>query len=267
MLIQEEKLRHWIDHFYGYGSWTAPIWFVAFEEGGGDTPEDVADRINYFHSKHPEPTSTLCDVRKMYQQIRMKLDGPKADVYSNRFEYRFDANAVQHGLWKNLIGFVHGYHGETPDLLAYQQNRFASGASKEALINLFPLPSPHNHAWYYSWLELPGLSFIKSRDAYQQMIYHDRMNTILTRMEEYKPSVVLMYGMQHINLLKESVVTKFPESKFKLVKATPRIIPQHHVADIDNTKLIITTQIPALRHGRVETGHDWNEFGKRLSAS
>lgn len=59
MLIEEEALRHWIENFYGYGSWDARFWFVAYEEGGGELPEDVADRINYFLAHHPESEGTL----------------------------------------------------------------------------------------------------------------------------------------------------------------------------------------------------------------
>ena len=51
---------------------------------------------------------------------------------------------------------------------------------------------------------------------------------------------------------------------FALNKALPQQIPQHHRADFNGTTLIITTQIPALRHGRVETGFDWEVFGRRL---
>ena len=41
MLIEANALKHWMDHFYGYGSWRAKIWFVSHEEGGGDLPEDI----------------------------------------------------------------------------------------------------------------------------------------------------------------------------------------------------------------------------------
>ncbi|MBC7826524.1 MAG: hypothetical protein H7122_02170, partial [Chitinophagaceae bacterium] len=52
MLIKEEALRHWIDHFYGYGSWHARFWFIGHEEGGGEMPEEVADKLNYFHKAY-----------------------------------------------------------------------------------------------------------------------------------------------------------------------------------------------------------------------
>ena len=192
----------------------------------------------------------------------------KVNLFANRYEYRFDSGAVQHGVWKNLIAFVHGYRNEqVPDLLAYQKQAFASSsAQNEALIPLYPLPSPHNHAWYYSWLDLPQLGFLKSRALYQEHLYQRRMNSILSNITTHKPEVVLMYGMDNINALKKSVQEFFQSAKFKMVKATKRQIPQHHRADLDETTLLITTQIPALRHNRIETGFDWEEFGKRVKS-
>ena len=76
----------------------------------------------------------------------------------------------------------------------------------------------------------------------------------------------MMYGMENINILKESVQGFFPEVKFKMVKAIKRQIPQHHRADIRGTVLLITTQVPALRHNRIETGFEWEAFGKIVKA-
>lgn len=267
MLIDTKELNHWINHFYGYGSWHARIWFVAFEDGGGDLPEEVAEKLSYFyhaHAQHAEPT--LCDIRALYRNCSFRWDGPKADIYANLFEYRFGNNAIVSGVWKNLIAFVQGYKdAELPDMLNYQKHSLASLSTKnEALIKLFPLPSPHHHAWYYSWLDLPQFPFLKSRTLYQEHVYTDRIRALLDNMKAFRPEVVLLYGMNNINLLKTSVQESFPGVVFKTVKAIKQKIPQHHRADINGTVLLITTQIPALRHNRVETGFDWEAFGKKV---
>ena len=88
------------------------------------------------------------------------------------------------------------------------------------------------------------------------------MHTILENIKMYKPEVVLMYSMDNINALKKSVGEFFPTTNFKMGKAIKRQIPQHHRADLDGTIVLITTQVPALKHNRVETGFDWYEFGK-----
>lgn len=267
MGIDDKNLQHWIDHFYGYGSWQARIWFISYEEGGGELPEEVAEKFNYFFKAHASATvGTLCDIRELYRHVTVNEDDTKADLFSNRYEYRFGTKAIQNSIWKNLIAFVHGFEKKKlRDRLGYQKHKLAlSSSQSEALITLYPLPSPHNHAWYYSWLNLPQHSFLKSRARYQEQVYQSRIHTILSNIRTNKPELVLMYGMDSINTLKESVSEFFPDAKFSLVKAIPQQIPQHHRADLNGTILIITTQIPALRHNRIETGFDWEEFGKRV---
>jgi hypothetical protein len=266
MSIDEKNLQHWIDHFYGYGSWHARFWFIGYEEGGGELPEEVAEKFNYFYKAQPTTNGTLCDIRELYRHVTVNEDDPKAALFTNRYEYRFGSSAIQNSIWKNLIAFEHGYRNtKLPDLLAYQKQNFAlSSAQSEALITLYPLPSPHNHAWYYSWLNLPQHSFLKSRARYQEQVYQSRIQTILSNIKNNKPELVLMYGMDSINTLKKSVSEFFPEAKFTQVKAILQQIPQYHRADFNGTILIITTQIPVLRHNRIETGFDWEEFGKRV---
>jgi hypothetical protein len=268
MIIQEKPLKHWVDNFYGYGSWKAKFWFIAHEESGGDLPEEEAEKFNHFYNVNPSGNNSLCDIRDLYRQVAARLAGPRAGLFTNFYDYRFGPNAVQHGLWKNLIAFAHGYKTkELPDLLEYQRTAFLSpSAHNEALIPLYPLPT-HNHAWYYSWLDLPQFPFLKSRSAFQEYVYLRRTQDILRNINTYRPEVVLLYGMDNINTLKESVQEFIPAVKFKMVKAIKQKIPQHHRADFNGTTLLITTQIPALRHNRIETGFDWQEFGKIVSAS
>jgi hypothetical protein len=267
MLIDQKHIAHWIRNFYGYGSWEAKFWFVGYDEPGGDLPEEVAEKLKYFFETHPEGrANSLCDIREVYKQVVYRDDGPKADVFTTQHEYRFGPKAIQSGIWKNLIAFVHGFNKtKQPDPLGYQKRSIALPKSKsEALIPLYPLPAPHNHSWYYSWIEAPEFPFLKSRNQYEAHVYQDRITTLLGKIGEYRPEVVLMYGMNNINSLKQSIQEFFPDVSFKSVKATKLEIPQHHRANIGNTKLIVTTQIPALRHNRVETGFDWDIFGKMI---
>jgi hypothetical protein len=260
MLIEDKALKYWIDNFYGYGSWQARFWFVCYEESGGDVPEEVAERLNYFYNLQ---APGLCDIRELYRHVTFRGDGLRAEKLANLHNYRFGSHATLHGLWKNLIAFIHGYQNENlPDLLMYQKNSFALLLPpNEALIPLYPLPA-HDHAWYYAWLNLPQFPFLKSRALYQDYLYTGRLHAILRNISACKPEVVLMYGMDNINLLKKSVQEFFPTAKFKMVKAIKQKIPQHHRADFNGTTLLITTQIPALRHNRIETGFDWYAMGK-----
>src|SRR3712207_8323721 len=57
------------------GSWRAKTWFIAYEEGGGDLPEEVADKINYFVGAHPSfAPDALCDIRALYKHVRARSE-------------------------------------------------------------------------------------------------------------------------------------------------------------------------------------------------
>ena len=267
MLIEDKALKYWIDNFYGYGSWHARFWFVGYEESGADTPEEVADRLNYFYKLQRFNSPGLCDIRELYRHVAFRVEGPRADKFTNLYDYRFGSHATLHGLWKNLIAFVHGYQDESlPDLITYQKNSFASPSpANEAMIPLYPLPA-HDHAWYYAWLDFPQFPFLKRRSLYEDYVYPFRIRTILENISKYKPEVVLMYGMENINSLKKSVEKFFHVPSFKMVRGRKRQTPQYHRIVINETLLLITTQIPALKHRRIETGFDWCEFGKLVKA-
>lgn len=269
LAIDERKLNKWIHHFYGYGSWSAPFWFIGYDETGGDVPEEVADKINYFHRAHPDKQPALCDVRELYENVSIYEEGTKGEKFKNRFEYRFGPEAVQHGVWKNLIAFMHGYRRKkVPDLLDYQKSRFLSpDAADAALISLYPLPSPHGHAWYYAWLDMPSMPFLKTRSAYETLVYPHRMRTLMEMMAKHQPELVLMFGMNNINHLKATVQAHHSTARFTQVKSVHRVTPQYHRAALAGTQLLMTTQIPSLRHNRVETGFDWKEFGRTVNAS
>ncbi|HEU5289400.1 MAG TPA: hypothetical protein VFU05_02080 [Cyclobacteriaceae bacterium] len=268
MLIRAETLQHWINHFYGYGSWNAPFWFVGYEESGGDLPEEVAEKLNYFYKVHaPVTEPTLCDIRELYREVVFRIEGPRAKKFANFHDHRFGPDAVLHGFWKNLIAFKHSFQNKKlPDPLTYQQEKFASSSSQEALIQLYPLPA-HSHAWYYGWLDLPQFPFLKSRASYQQHVYQQRVSGIFNQMKSHKPELVLMFGMDNIINLKSSALEFFPSAKFKTMKAVKQVTPQYHVANCGGTILLITTQIPGLHHNRPGTGFDWEQFGKSVRSS
>ena len=269
MLIKEEKLAHWIDNFYGYGTWDSRVWFVAYEEDGGEVPGDVADRVDFFSSSNQISAPTLCDIREVYRAITYRSETSKTDLFPNRYEYRFGPGAGLSNVWKNLIAFEFGFRNEVaPDFLFYQRNILAAAEhGNEALVKLYPLPGPRSHAWYYAWLETPGIEFLKSRSLYEQALFNKRMEVILSNVEKYKPQLVLMYGMTNINSLKEKIVKWAGTGEFKMIKGTKLEVPQHHRIDLEGTIIVITTQFPALRHNRPETGFNWYDFGRRVAGS
>ena len=64
--------------------------------------------------------------------------------------------------------------------------------------------------------------------------------------------------------LKLSVLEQFPKARFTTVKGIKLKVPQHHRADLEGTQLVLTTQVPSLRHNRPETGFDWSGLAKDI---
>ena len=239
----------------------------ATKKAGVIYPKKLAKDLTTFTLCRMPMNQSYVTSEKVYRRVAFRAEGPRSLKFSTLYDHRFGADATLHSAWTNLTAFEYGYREESlPDLLEYQQELFgAPSAHAEALIRLYPLPA-HNHAWYYAWLGMPHLNFLKSRSLYQECLYPSRIQTILQNAIIYKPEVVLMYGMENINMLKESIKQFFSNAKFKTVKGVKRQIPQHHWAHLDRTTVVITTQIPALRHNLIETGFDWYEFGKLVRA-
>ncbi len=105
---------------------------------------------------------------------------------------------------------------------------------------------------------------LKTRKLYEEQVYQQRIQTILQKIQAHKPGVVLMYGMNNINQLKRSIQAFFENTGFTMVKGTKQEIPQHHRAQTINTTIVITTQTPALKHNRIDTGFDWARLGSSV---
>ncbi|HYK46311.1 MAG TPA: hypothetical protein VEV83_14130, partial [Parafilimonas sp.] len=89
MLIEEKALKNWIDNFYGYGAWHAPFWFIDYEESGGDSREEVAEKLNYFYHLQIADAPTLCDIRELYRHVAFRVEGPRALKFANLYDQRF----------------------------------------------------------------------------------------------------------------------------------------------------------------------------------
>src|SRR6187549_330053 len=100
-LISEKSLQHWLDHFWGFGSWQAKIWFVGYEESGGDLPEELAEKLNWFFNLHDGGnTSSLCDLRALYKHVAFRANGSRSEKFSTLHDYRFGAETrTLHGTW------------------------------------------------------------------------------------------------------------------------------------------------------------------------
>jgi len=194
MPLNSAKLQHWIDNFYGYGSWDAPVWFIGYEEGGGAYSE-VEDKLNYFY-KPGNQNNGLSDVKNMHHAIPSSKN-PTVNL-GNLY---FGSKPKRQPTWARLNKFLEGYH----QLPIPQPNKFinANPFAKSALIELFPLPhSKVNGKWEYasnSWVNhshftnSSGQQWLLNRSSYESNVKQSRVINICNQYNKSNPEVVLCY--------------------------------------------------------------------------
>ena len=97
-MINDELLEALINGFYGYGNYQAPYWFVGMEESGGNSIEEIAQRIETWDKRGRKE---LEDVAEYSREIGI-----------NRY---FDDHAKLQSTWNKLIRVVLTAEGLTLD--------------------------------------------------------------------------------------------------------------------------------------------------------
>lgn len=178
-MLDENSLRQYIDNFYGFGDWgnkDNPIWYIGIEEGGGKSERDVQIRL---------------DSWLRYRKDLIGNDVHHAKINKNYFEkgkYQFT--------WARLIALRLSYEDKpmtSANRKEVQMNNWGHLDSNNLLIELFPLPSPKNSTWNYGkWTK--SISFLKTRKTYYDYIGDKRIKIIKSKIEKYKPKIVVLYG-------------------------------------------------------------------------
>src|SRR5690606_8834650 len=90
-----------------------------------------------------------------------------------------------------------GLPSATPDVRAYQRDLIGRKTGETCLLELLPLPSRSLNHWGYNlWSSLP---FLKDRKTYRDHCVTWRAEHIRTRIEEYKPKVVVFMGTGYLD--------------------------------------------------------------------
>src|ERR1039457_4027468 len=179
-MLNPSALNSYLDSFYGYGRWSAPIWFVGVEEAGGKAEREIEQRFSAWASRG-------------HQELE---DAPTF--------YPASGNRTWHGerattqvTWKQLIRILLLAHGKCDDdklILDYQRTQLGSSTGDTCLAELLPLPSPSTATWNYNrWSDLPRLN---SRQSYHADMLGPRSDALKKRCASYRPSVVIFYGLE-----------------------------------------------------------------------
>ncbi len=178
--LNNNTLELYMKNFFGYGTWSADVWFIGMEEGGGNTLNEIKSRINSWDKRGQKKLEDLFEYHKCI------IDKPKF----------FGDSPVLQSTWSKLIRIFLSFNGrpsDTGDVREYQSKKWGRCNGETCLLELFPLPSPSTNQWLYQ--EYSFLPFLINRTSYKHYLFKDRSEAIRSKFKEYKPSKVIFYGI------------------------------------------------------------------------
>lgn len=215
-MINDELLGAFINGFYGYGNYQAPYWFVGMEEGGGNSIEEIAKRIETWDKRGRKE---LEDVAEYSREIGI-----------NRY---FDDRAKLQSTWNKLIRIVLTAEGQifdTETVREYQRSKFGTEDGDTCLLELLPLPSPNIASWLYG--ENSKLAYLTNRETYRNHIVNSRIAHLQDIVTRYQPKAVIFYGAQYVDYWKRiagiDAWERSPEGISFGVKNSIRFVASNH---------------------------------------
>ncbi len=189
-------LQSYVDRFYGYGAWEAPLWFIGMEEGGCGTLDEVERRLRNWETRGCMDLEDCCEYH-----IAMGVEhffGPKG--------------RLQH-TWGKLVRIFLSYVDrpcDTDSVRRFQAQYFGSRSCGFASLEFLPLPSPSISDWIYS--EIKGVPYLASREKYKEEVVPRRGKELCRRIAFHKPKCVVIYGISYRNEWENILGKKFDRS-------------------------------------------------------
>jgi hypothetical protein len=173
-MIDPQLLTEYTKGFYGYGNYRGRYWFVGIEEGGAETLEDNAARIDKWDRR----------------------GRPELDALNERD--RYDIQETWGKLIRILLAATYretdgdGISIARETVRGYQRYRLGRADGDTCLIELLPLSSKSTGHWM--WGGLPEFPQLNDRKVYEEHYSPIRAAHIADRIREYRPPAVVFYG-------------------------------------------------------------------------
>ena len=143
-MLNPSILNNYLESFFGYGRWSAPVWFIGIEEAGGKAKLEIEQRLAVWASRG-------------HQELE---DEPTFYPASGNNAWHGE-RAITQATWKQLIRLLLLARGRCDDdnaVLDYQRTQLGLSTGETCLAELLPLPSPSTATWNYGrWFDLPRL--------------------------------------------------------------------------------------------------------------
>jgi len=214
MKINDTDLDNYIKSFMGFGNCNAPIWFIGKEEAG--SAKDIAARVAaWLELKKPN----IADNYEFHSKFAVNLKKPKC------FDYLFRGkNANLQPTWNGLIklqlAIEKGTLASEETLKEFQSHKLGRKNSNNAILELFPLPSPDHNSHNYS--EVSNLSYLETKKAYKEKIAEQRIKYLKKLIFDKKPKFVIFYATSKEFITYWKKIVDLSTSKEDKIKITGR---------------------------------------------
>ncbi len=190
--FKETLLSDYMGGFWGYGNLSGDYWFVGMEEGGGDSFDEVNQRVTQWDRRGRNSFEDLYEYHK--------------DISIPKW---FRKKAPLQSTWNRLIRVLLVAKGEIPErevVRSYQIEKLGRSNGEVCLMELLPLPSPSMNHWMYS--EHTDIPFLSSREEYTKKVGVIRAKKITELIRKYQPTFVMFYGIGYLDWWEKVADTK-----------------------------------------------------------
>jgi len=188
------------EHFYGYGRWNAPYWFIGPEAGMGK-----------------DGTDNLLARYEAWRQLRC---APVVDCAEHHRRFGFtkwhEPHPPTQATWRQLIRLLLAYKGQEPsldDIRAYQRDHWGRTNGETCVIEL-------------SGISAPNMSEQRDRITFLSR----RIERIRQEAKEHHPVFILMYGEGQRAEWKKIAGGDFNADRFRLIGGTVAAVALHPVS-------------------------------------
>lgn len=168
--------------WFGYGRWSAPVWFIGMEPGGSDDPE-------LYTSWQACGATSLIDAKRHEEERNARVP------YDRQTRYFAEKPKIQKSTWQPLIQILFGFTGCAEDPHLYQRDRLGRVDGDTALIELSAAAHPN--------IASPG----------ERENLSERAAIILDQLKAYRPSLAVFYGLSYRSHY-EGIAGTFNDSGF-----------------------------------------------------
>jgi hypothetical protein len=179
--LDDELLRQYVQTFFGYGNYRGNWWLVGMEEGGGNSVDEVANRLRLWNERG----------RRELEDVDMFSSSPQLGKW-------FTARPPLQPTWRGLVRMILAAEGRATDAETarqFQGSELGRLEGNTCILELMPLPSPSVGHWIYG--SCSGLPELADRATYMATVKPTRVEHLRNRIAEHQPKAVVFYSRQY----------------------------------------------------------------------